>query len=120
MTLTLKLRKECAIKLHPTKIRPKNEPRLHAVIACLLKQRDWLSPNIVSLTATSDGHLLGRRELEFGFDMYLGTVSAYKDNLDAIAKFAGLTDEEATYLTGLLPIYDQKRSRVVLYSELTP
>ena len=103
-------------KLSPARVRA--SPTFHAIVACLLGTEGWGSPELVSVTVTSDGFLLGMREGDCGFNDFLGTKADLDDNLAGVADAAGLTEAETAYLLALSPAF--KRSSPVPPVPLRP
>src|SRR5262249_42888981 len=90
-----------AEKLHPKRFRV--SPRFHAVLACLLNQSGWTTPEIAALTVTSDGFLLGRARGDIGYNHILGTRSDLERNIIGASAAAGLTASETRRLLALCP-----------------
>jgi hypothetical protein len=99
MTKTMKAR--LVGKLHPTQVRV--SPLFHAVLACLLGQTGWTTPELASLTVTSDGFLLGMRQGDCGFNDFLGTHDDLARNLRGVAEAVGLISAETHALLALGP-----------------
>ena len=99
MTKTLKAR--LVRKLHPDQIRV--GPQFHAVLACLLGQTGWTTPELAALSVTSDGFLLGMRRGDYGFNDFIGTHDDLAHNLRGVAQAAGLTPAETDALFTLAP-----------------
>lgn len=82
-------------KLHPNRFTAMSG-KMSAIVACILSEH-WTNPALIEMTATSDGHLLGRRVKDIGFNEYLGTLSDLENNWQALLSAAGLTKAEKQY-----------------------
>jgi hypothetical protein len=99
MTRTLKAR--LVRKLHPEQIRV--SPLFHAILAYLLGQTGWTTPELAALSVTSDGFLLGMRKGDVGYDDFLGTHADLDRNLRGVADAVDLTPAERETLLTLAP-----------------
>lgn len=90
-----------AEKLSPARVQV--SPMFTAVLACLLGQEGWTTPELAAVTVTSDGVLLGMRRGDIGFNEFLGTKADLMRNLEGVAEVAGLTAAERKCLMALVP-----------------
>jgi hypothetical protein len=91
-----------AHKMHPSRFRVSGF--FHAILACLLGQEGWTTPELAAVTATSDGWLLGMRKGDIGFNDFLGaSVEELKRNMQGAAEAARLTKAETKKLLSLCP-----------------
>lgn len=68
--------------------------KLHAIIAFILEQDGWTTPQLYSLSITSDGFVVSG-------DHFIGSVEDLERNLGGAAAHAGLTNVEAVYFEAL-------------------
>jgi hypothetical protein len=69
-----------------------------AILGCLLEE-DWITPRLVKMVITPDGHLLGRCEGEASFRAFLGASEDLLRNIHGVAP-AGLDGDEIGYVGG--------------------
>jgi hypothetical protein len=69
-----------------------------AILACLLREKGWTTPELAELVATPDGMLLGRCEGEPEFRGFLGSVDDLLRNIHGLAPVAELDGDELGYL----------------------
>jgi hypothetical protein len=86
-------------KLAPDRLRVST--KFHAILGCMLDQA-WTTPRITALCILSDGHVLGEKEGDAGFNLFLGDESDLERNLRGVCKAVGATREEVAYLFNLL------------------
>src|SRR4051812_33111107 len=90
-------------KLGPSRLRV--SPKFRAMLGCLLGQR-WATPPLTALCITRDGHVLGEREGEPGFNLYLGAEADLERNIRGVCRAVAASQTEAGYLLNLI---DQHR-----------
>lgn len=86
-------------KLRPERLRV--SPKYHAILGCLLGQ-EWTTPTLTALCITSDGHVLGEREGDVGFNLYLGDAADLERNLRGVCRAAAASETETGYLLRLV------------------
>jgi hypothetical protein len=84
---------------------PGMSSKMGAILGCILGQ-SWTNPELIELTVTSDGMLLGRQSNDCGFNEFLGSESDLQSNwerlLNAVANSStGLTKDERTMMEAL-------------------
>jgi hypothetical protein len=80
-----------------------------AILACLLREKGWTTPELAELVATPDGMLLGRCKDEPDFRRFLGSVDDLLRNIHGLAPVAELDGDELGYL--LARVAEIKRRR---------
>jgi len=79
-------------KLYPGRFSAMSS-KMSALLGYILDQH-WTDPQIIGLSVTADGHLLGMREGDIGYNEYIGTAAEFRSNLSRLAVAADLTGEE--------------------------
>lgn len=82
-----------------------------AILACLVGEKGWTTPELAELMATPDGMLLGRCEGEPEFRGFLGSVDDLLRNIHGLAPVAELDGDEVGYLVARLAEIKQRHSR---------
>jgi len=80
-----------------------------AILACLVGESGWASPELAELVVTSDGMLLGRCEGEPEFRGFLGSVNDLLRNIHGLAPVAELDGDELGYLVARVAEIKRKR-----------
>jgi hypothetical protein len=86
-------------KLDPSRLRVST--KLHAILGCLLGQ-EWTTPLLTALCITGDGHVLGEREGDAGFNLYLGDAADLERNIRGVCRAVAASQTETGYLLGLV------------------
>ena len=86
-------------KLDPSRLRVST--KFHAILGCLLEQ-EWTTPLLTALCITSDGHVLGEKEGQPGFNLYLGAEADLERNIQGVCRAVGASQTETGYLLNLL------------------
>jgi hypothetical protein len=86
-------------KFDPSRLRV--SAKLHAILGCLLGQ-EWTTPTLTALCVTSDGFLLGEKEGDAGFNVFLGEVADLERNIRGVCRAVGASQTETGYLLNLL------------------
>ncbi len=68
---------------------PNMSGKMRGIVRCILNREDGFA----ELCVTSDGHLLGRRQGDCGFNDHLGFVTDLEDNFTKLLDAAGLSDK---------------------------
>lgn len=79
-------------KLHPSRFSAMS-PRMAAIVGCVLSQK-FTEPQLVGITVTSDGFVLGMQEGGIGFDDFIGSSADLRRNWNVLLDAAELTPEE--------------------------
>ena len=69
-----------------------------AILACLVGEKGWTTPELAELVATPDGMLLGRCEGEPELRGFLGSVDDLLRNIHDLTPVAELDGDELGYL----------------------
>jgi hypothetical protein len=69
-----------------------------AILACLVGEKSWATPELAEVVATPDGMLLGGCEGEPDFQGFLGSVDDLLRNIHGLAPVAELDGDELGYL----------------------
>ena len=80
-----------------------------AILACLLREKGWTTPELAELVATPDGMLLGRCKDEPDFRRFLGSVDDLLRNIHGLAPFAELDGAKGGYLVARVAEIKQRR-----------
>jgi hypothetical protein len=80
-----------------------------AILACLVGEKSWTTPELAELVATPDGMLLGRCEREPEFRGFLGSVDDLLRNIHGLAPVAELDGDEVGYLVARLAEIKRRR-----------
>ncbi len=94
---------ELVRKLHPARFTAMS-PRMASIVGCVLHKR-FADPELIGLTVTADGFVLGMPAGAYGFDEFLGASSDLYRNWEDLLRVAGLTTgerEEADQLFSLM------------------
>jgi hypothetical protein len=86
-------------KLDPSRLRVSN--KFHAMLGCLLEQ-EWTTPLLTAMCITSDGHVLGEKEGDVGFNLYLGAEADLERNIRGVCRAVGASETETGYLFNLV------------------
>lgn len=89
-------------KLHPSRL--KVTPMFHAILGCLLGQ-DWATPRLIALCILDGGQVLGQREGDVGFDVFVAAEEDLERNLRGVCLAVGATPDETAYLFNVLARY---------------
>jgi hypothetical protein len=87
------IRQDCAAKLR----RVQTSGVALAILGCLLGE-DWASPRIVEMQITPDRSIMARLAGAVACSEVVGTETDLINNLQGIAKVAGLDSNELAYL----------------------
>ena len=82
--------------LNPSKVRV--TPMFHAILAVLLGEKGWASPNLVGLCITSDDFLLGMREGDIGYNDFLGSAADLRRNIRGVCEVCEVSDQDRDWL----------------------
>lgn len=82
-----------------------------AILACLVGEKGWTTPELAELVATPDGKLLGRCEGGPEFRGFLGSVDDLLRNIHGLAPVAELDGDEVGYLVARVAEIKQRHSR---------
>jgi hypothetical protein len=99
-----KVMKALAEKLHPKRFR--TGAQFHAMLACMLGQTGWVTPEYAALTVTCDGFLLGMHKGDCGFNDFIGSRDDLIRNLNGTAAHVGLDPDETAALLALAPEFN--------------
>jgi hypothetical protein len=88
------IRRAIASKLRAVQV----SDQFTAILACLVGEKGWTTPELAELVATPDGMLLGRCEGEPEFHGFLGSVDDLLRNIHGLAPVAELDGDELGYL----------------------
>ncbi len=80
-----------------------------AILACLLREKGWTTPELAELVATPDGMLLGRCQGEPDFRQFLGRVDDLLRNIHGLAPVAELDGDELGYLVARVAEIKRRR-----------
>lgn len=80
-----------------------------AILACLVGEKGWTTPELAELVATPDGMLLGRCESEPEFRGFLGSVDDLLQNIHGLAPVAELDGDELGYLVSRVAEIKRRR-----------
>ncbi len=80
-----------------------------AILACLVGEKSWTTPELAELVATPDGMLLGRCEGDPEFRGFLGSVDDLLRNIHALATVAELDGDELGYLVARVAEIKRRR-----------
>ena len=110
-------RQTLAEKLSPERLRL--SPTFRSILAYMLEtnERQRTGPKLTSLVVTSDGYLAGsmtERSCMFErWQVFFGTRQDLIDNINALARAAGLSEQEEQYLLSQVPLpMVSRRARV--------
>jgi hypothetical protein len=79
-------------KLHPARFSAMS-PKMAAIVGCILGEK-FTEPQLVGLTVTSDGFVLGMPAGGIGFDDFVGAFTDLDRNWNVLLDAAELTPEE--------------------------
>jgi len=79
-------------KLHPGRFTAMS-PKMAAIVGCILGQ-EFTRPQLVGLTVTSDGFVLGMHAGDIGFNDFIGARADLDRNWDRLLDAAELTPDE--------------------------
>lgn len=82
-----------------------------AILACLVGEKGWTTPELAELVATPDGKLLGRCEGGPEFRGFLGSVDDLLRNIHGLTPVAELDGDEVGYLVARVAEIKQRHSR---------
>jgi hypothetical protein len=80
-----------------------------AILACLVGEKGWTTPELAELVATPDGMLLGRCKDEPEFRGFLGSVDDLLRNIHGLAPVAELDGDEVGYLVARVAEIKRRR-----------
>lgn len=96
---TCRLKEGLVHKLDPCRLDVSSQ--FHAILACLLDQ-EWTTPKLTALCVLRDGHVLGEKEGDAGFNYFLCDEAELERNIRGVCRVVGATPEETGYLFNVL------------------
>jgi hypothetical protein len=82
-------------------VRVKTSGKMMAIIGYILDKK-LTDPSLSDITITSDGHVLGMKSGDIGYNDYIGSIYDFVRNVNGFFAAAGLTEDEKKYVLKLL------------------